>query len=91
MRVLYRLAIVALAAGVLFLIYSPLGVLYTIGGVICAAILIFSSVPKADDDRERPEPLFPSTHRGTLVSSAWLGAKMDEEEEARRKAENQPT
>jgi hypothetical protein len=90
MRTLYRLALPAAVVVVLILIYSPLGVLYVIGGVVCAAILVFSSVPKTDDDRERKESLFPSTVIYTKISSAWLGAKMDEAEEMRRKAENKP-
>jgi len=87
MRTLYLLGIVAGAVVILFLIYSPLAFLYIIGGMICTAIVIIYTIPKTDDDRERQEPLFPSTHRGPLVSSAWLGAKMDEEEARRKEAQ----
>jgi len=90
MRTLYLLGLVAGAEMVLFLIYSPLAFLYIIGGMISLAIVIISTIPKTDDDRERQEPLFPSTHKGTLVSSAWLGAKMDEEEARRKQAQKEP-
>ncbi len=90
MKFLVKLGIVFAVVVALFLVYSHFGVIYVIGGVISVAALVFSSVPKAENDRERKEPLFPSSHRGTDVSAAWLGAKMDEEEEMRGKAEKKP-
>jgi len=91
MRIIYRLAIVAVSVVTLFLVYSPLGVFYIFGGFICAAI---SYYPRSEThDGERKEPLFPSStigNRASAGSAAWLGAKVDEEEELRRKAQNQP-
>lgn len=90
MRTLYRLAIVAVAIAVLFVIYSPLGIFYIVGGIICAAIVAFFPRSEENQDREQKEPLSPSKQTGSYVSSAWLGAKMDEQEERRRQAENKP-
>jgi len=90
MRTRYGLTIVVVAVATLFLIYPHLGLVYIFCGFICAAIVVFYTVPKTENDRERREPLWPSSHRGTDVSAAWLGAKLDEEEEMRRKAENNP-
>lgn len=90
MRTLYGLVAVVAVVIVLFLIYSPLTFLYIVGGAICAAVVVVLSVPKTETDREAKEPLFPSSRRGTDISAAWLGAKMDEEEEMRGKAEKKP-
>lgn len=82
MRFLFKLGIVAVVVFVCFLIYWLLGYLSIIGGIIYLAV--------SGEDDNKKEPLYPSTKSGTNVSSAWLGAKMDEEEARRKEVEKEP-
>jgi hypothetical protein len=87
MKLSVKLGVVVATVVACFLIYPLWGVLYIFLGAICCGILAYT---KADDDHERLEPLFPSTQMGTDVSSAWFGAKMDEEEAWRKQGEKEP-
>jgi len=89
MKFLLKLATVVIAVIVCFVVYSSLGIFYISGGVICLVVLGF--IPHSSKDEENKlEPLSPSKQTGSYVSSAWLGAKMDEEEERRKQGEKEP-
>jgi len=89
MKFVIKLVIVVIVIIACFVLYSPLGIFYIIAGVICLAVLGF--LPRSNKDNEsRHEPLSPSKQTGSYVSSAWLGAKMDEEEERRKQGEKEP-
>ena len=88
-KFLLKLAIGVIAVIACFVLYSPLGIFYIIGGVICLAVLGFLPHSRKDDENKL-EPLSPSKQTGSYVDSAWLGAKMDEEEVRRKQGEKEP-
>jgi hypothetical protein len=87
MKFTLKLAVVAAVVIVCFVLYSPLGIFYIVGGIV---YLVASSYFPGRDDRKQ-EPLSPSKQTGSYVSSVWLVARMDEEEARRKEAEKEPT
>jgi len=82
LRFLAKLGIAGIIIAICFLISVLLGFI----SIICGVIYLYVS----EEGEDKKEPLYPATRWGSNMSSAWLGAKLDEDEARRKEAEKEP-
>jgi len=90
MRFIFRLGIAIVAIAVSYELFPLFGYFVIVGSII---YLIISSGGEDDQSKsvdKSKESLWPSSPPRSDVSSAWLGARMNEEEARRREGEKEP-